>query len=375
MGGIIGKFFYQFGVAVTVAVLVSLFVSFTLDPMLSAVWRDKPSRINEFGPVRWLISRQDRFMDWLHNRYDLVLRWALKPDYRKIWVPKLTLIQWMRNGFSRSHLRVQRATIRNRGIVLWMAAGIFFGSFLLVPFIGSEFVPETDENWANVSIQTPIGSSLSYTLGKADQVEAALREFPEVKRVTRNVWKNGAWFGITLTDKETRERSKNKLDDAFRKRLASIAGLEVRVGWNRNSVFIMGPDIRELDRLSKEVIAKVKTVKGAVDVESSYKPTSPTLDITINRQLASDLGVSMQSVVLATRAAEEVYGKPSSLIPTAGGSSPIYAFSRPLNIPVITAGIGNMQNRQHAPDEFVRIADFVNGTRHVARIMDGFAGL
>ncbi len=80
-------------------------------------------------------------------------------------------------------------------------------------------------------------------------------------------------------------------------------------------------------------------------------------------------------VVLATRAAEEVYGKPSSLIPTAGGSSPIYAFSRPLNIPVITAGIGNMQNRQHAPDEFVRIADFVNGTRHVARIMEGFAGL
>ena len=78
-------------------------------------------------------------------------------------------------------------------------------------------------------------------------------------------------------------------------------------------------------------------------------------------------------VVLATRAAEDVYGKPSSLIPTAGGSSPIYAFSRPLNIPVITAGIGNMQNRQHAPDEFVRISDFVNGTRHVARIMEGFA--
>ena len=80
-------------------------------------------------------------------------------------------------------------------------------------------------------------------------------------------------------------------------------------------------------------------------------------------------------VALAARAGEEVYGQPSSLIPTAGGSSPIYAFARPLKIPVITAGIGNMQNRQHAPDEFVRIADFVNGTRHVARIMEGFAGL
>lgn len=66
---------------------------------------------------------------------------------------------------------------------------------------------------------------------------------------------------------------------------------------------------------------------------------------------------------------------PSTLIPTAGGSSPVYAFSRPLNIPVITAAISNMQNHQHAPDEFVRIADFVNGTQHVARIMEGFAGL
>lgn len=80
-------------------------------------------------------------------------------------------------------------------------------------------------------------------------------------------------------------------------------------------------------------------------------------------------------VTLAAKTGEAVYGKPSSLIPTAGGSSPIYAFSRPLGIPVITAGIGNMQNRQHAPDEFVRIEDFVNGTRHVARIMDGFAEL
>ncbi len=302
MGGIIGKFFYQFGVAVTVAVLVSLFVSFTLDPMLSAVWRDKPSRINRIRPIAWLLSRQEQFMDWLHARYDRILRWALNPAPRRTFVPTLSVIDFARNGFKRSHLRLARANIRNRGIVLWAATLIFFGSFLLVPFIGSEFVPEPDENWANVSIQTPIGSSLNYTLGKADQVETALREFPEIERVTRNVWKNGSWFGLTLVDKEKRKLSKKDLDDAIRKRLSSIAGLEVRVGWNRNSIFIMGPDIRELNRISQEVVTKVKTVKGAVDVESSYKPTSPTLDIAINRELASDLGVSMESVVMATRA-------------------------------------------------------------------------
>jgi hydrophobic/amphiphilic exporter-1 (mainly G- bacteria), HAE1 family len=269
MGGIIGKFFYQFGVAVTVSVLVSLFVSFTLDPMLSAVWHDPPSRLMKFGPIAWMLKVQTMFMDWLHRFYDRVLRLALR--------------------FRKSTLAV--------------AAVIFFSGFLLVPFIGSEFVPETDDGWANASIQTPIGSSLAYTLGKAEQVEAALQEFPEIQRITRNVWKNGAWFGLTLVDKDARKRSKKEIDDAIRKRLAPIAGLEVRVGWNRPiQIFVMGPEIRELDRLSQEVVAKLKAIKGTADIESSYKPTSPTLDITINRNLASDLGVSMSSIVSTTRA-------------------------------------------------------------------------
>ena len=303
MGGIIGLFFFQFGIAVTVAVLVSLFVSFTLDPMLSAVWHDPPSFINRVKPIKWVLGKQAAMMDWLHAKYDTILRWTFKPEYKRTWIPKLTLIDFLKSGLKREHLKFDWFTIRNRGIVLWLAALTFFASFALVPFLGSEFVPEADENWANASIQTPIGSSLTYTVGKAEQVEAALREFPEIKRVSRNVWKNGAWFGLELTDKEARARSKKELDDAIRKRLSTIAGLEVRVGWNRPiQIFVMGPEIRELDRLSQEVVAKLKAIKGTVDVESSYKPTSPTLDITINRELASDLGVSMSSIVTTTRA-------------------------------------------------------------------------
>jgi multidrug efflux pump subunit AcrB len=70
MGGIIGKFFFQFGVTVTVAVLVSLFVSFTLDPMLSSVWRDPPSTWMQKGPVAWVLGRQQRIIDWVHGHYD-----------------------------------------------------------------------------------------------------------------------------------------------------------------------------------------------------------------------------------------------------------------------------------------------------------------
>lgn len=82
-------------------------------------------------------------------------------------------------------------------------------------------------------------------------------------------------------------------------------------------------------------------------------------------------------VALAARTAEEVYGLPYQLMPMVGGSSPVYAFARPLgNIPVIAAGIGRgITNRTHSPDEHVRLGDFLNGARHIARILDGFAAL
>jgi acetylornithine deacetylase/succinyl-diaminopimelate desuccinylase-like protein len=81
-------------------------------------------------------------------------------------------------------------------------------------------------------------------------------------------------------------------------------------------------------------------------------------------------------VQLAARTAEEVYQKPYQRIPLTGGSSPVYAFARPLNIPVIDAGVGfGITNRTHAPNENVRIQDFHNAARHIARILDGFADI
>jgi acetylornithine deacetylase/succinyl-diaminopimelate desuccinylase-like protein len=80
-------------------------------------------------------------------------------------------------------------------------------------------------------------------------------------------------------------------------------------------------------------------------------------------------------VALTARTAEEVYGQPYQLMPLVGGSSPVYAFARPLgNIPVVAAGIGRgITNRTHSPDEHVRLDDFLDGARHIARILDGFA--
>lgn len=80
-------------------------------------------------------------------------------------------------------------------------------------------------------------------------------------------------------------------------------------------------------------------------------------------------------VQLTARTGQEVYGLESRLVPITGGSSPVYAFAGPLGIPVTTAGVGYPDSRTHAPDEHVRLQDFLNGARHIARVLDGFADL
>jgi acetylornithine deacetylase/succinyl-diaminopimelate desuccinylase-like protein len=78
-------------------------------------------------------------------------------------------------------------------------------------------------------------------------------------------------------------------------------------------------------------------------------------------------------VTLTSLTGEEVYGKAALLDPLGGGSSPAYAFAKPLGISVVDAGIGYWDNRAHAPDEHIRIQDFLNGARHLARIIEGFS--
>jgi HAE1 family hydrophobic/amphiphilic exporter-1 len=259
------------------------------------VWRDPPSAWMDRQPLRWILGTQQRFMDWVHAVYDRILRWAFKSEGRAIWFPAYS--------FKERHFR--RATIRNRAIVLWMAFFTLVLSFVLLGAgaVKSEFVPQTDEGWTSLRIQTPVGSSLAYTTSKAEQVEAALREFPEIRRLSKSVWRNSAWFEIQLVDKKKRPKSQKQMDDQFRDRLKRVAGLEVNIGWNRPiRIFVQGSDIKELDRISQGVIARIKAVKGTVDVESSFKPTSPALDVVVNRELASDMGVSMMQIAATTRA-------------------------------------------------------------------------
>jgi hydrophobe/amphiphile efflux-1 (HAE1) family protein len=274
MPGVIGRYFYQFGITVTVAVLVSLVVSFTLDPMLSSIWHDPTeNRFSRWPRVARSMQRIEDSIEWLHHWYDRVLRWSLT----------------------------------HRKSVLGIAAGTFFGSFLLVPLIGSEFMPQSDQGVIALRLNTPPGSSLEYTDQKTQQVESALKEFPDIGTVLTTVGtsqgKNYAQLTLLLVDrKQVARRPQKALEKLVRDRISRIAGLDLTLGFGRPiMITVLGPDPGTLKKISDELMVKFAAVKGIADLESSEKGTNPTVTVRIKNELASDLGISTAQIGRALR--------------------------------------------------------------------------
>lgn len=274
MDGIIGKFFFQFGVTVTVAVLISLFVSFTLDPMLSSVWHD-PSE-NRFQRLPWLKALMEKIeqgVEWLHHVYGYLLELVL----------------------------------RKRKITLALAFSLFVGSFFLLPFIGAEFAPDSDESQITLNLKTPVGSSLAYTDQKTRQVEAIVRSMPEVLVMNTSVGiegeRNAAQVNLKLSNPRiTHRKSQKELEMQIRARLQSVAGIELGVGFNKPIyIAILGPDADKLQKVIDDVMSKIGKIKGVTDLESSLAGANPTVLIKVNNELANDLGLSVQQIGSALR--------------------------------------------------------------------------
>src|SRR6266498_470430 len=307
MSGIIGRFFFQFGLTVAVAVLVSLFVSFTLDPMLSSVWRDPPG--SRFSRVPWLgrfMDRVEGVVEWIHAVYGRMLEWAISQERRRIYVPVFGVWRALHTGEPKA-LRPRWAKISNRGIVLWTALLIFCASFALLPFIGKELQPQVDESFISLRLNTPVGTSLEFTDGKTREVEAVLKQFPEIvlaMTTVGNAWdgRNYARVNLKLTERETRARSQKDLERVIRNALKPIPGIELALGYDRPVwVNLVGPDPETLKKLINEFAAKVAKVPGIADMETSEKALNPALSIRLNNDAAADLGISVQQVGATVR--------------------------------------------------------------------------
>ena len=291
MGGIIGRFFHQFGITVTAAVLISMFVSFTLDPMLSSIWRD-PAVHGQTGERRgWyansigrVLEKFDQFVQWLSAIYQVALTWSLKHRVATLVLAIVTFIA---------------------GLAL-PASGL----------IGSEFVPQADYSETGVVFNTPIGSSLEFTESKALQVERALREMPEVVDVYISIntgtaqGKNYATAYARLLPRSERKRSTKELNQPLRDKLASIPGITVThvgsldgVGGDNKQIrlSILGTDLKQLAKLADEATAKIKAIPGVVDLDSSLKPNKPTIWVEPHRELAADLGIGVTQIGNALR--------------------------------------------------------------------------
>jgi HAE1 family hydrophobic/amphiphilic exporter-1 len=288
MGGIVGKFFHEFGITIVAAVLISMFVSFTLDPMLSSVWhdpqahhrwRDAPDTLYD-RTIGRVTGAFDHLTDWLGEQYRRLLGWALVHRIKTVLAAMAT----------------------------------FVVAIALAGALGKEFVPKADFSETVINFYTPVGSALEVTEARARQIDAALRELPEVRHTVATI-NSGAAQGkiygsvyVRLVDRKDRSRSVAEMAAPLRERLSRIPGITITnigvtdLGGNKQISFsLQGPDLGELERLARQVMARMRDIPGLVDLDSTLKPDKPTIAVDVRRDAAADLGLNVNAVAGALR--------------------------------------------------------------------------
>jgi HAE1 family hydrophobic/amphiphilic exporter-1 len=332
MPGVGGQWFKPFALTIACSVLVSLFVSFSLDPMLSAYWPD-PHVPEE---KKWWITRQlDRFNRWFDRqaeRYKTVVAWAL--DHRlaiAIIATGTFLGSFVLPSKGLPGLAVVLAgvivaawgvthTRRWWGKLLWSGAAL--AGFALVPLtpqwhnVGFGFFPEDDNAEINVTIETPPGSNLENTRLKTEEVARVVRRHPEVRYTYTTLGNQEAGsvdigkLYVKLVPLHERAMTVEPFAATLRQELTRIGGANIAVfatdwGGGRKQVQIelRGSDGETLNRFAEEARAAVLRVPGAVDVGLSSKGQKPELNVELDRGLAGSLGITVGQVAQALRPA------------------------------------------------------------------------
>ena len=283
MTGIIGRFFYQFGITVAVAVLVSLFVAFTLTPMLASRWLKKEDE--ELSPggsiLRTLLYYFNHFFEYLSGRYQKAIAWSL----------------------------------RHRVAVVGVAVVIFFLSLFMTRFLGSAFFPSSDQSEFTIGVNASPGSSLDQTGAICTGIEQVLNRRPEVMATLTTIGAGNdpvtkGNILVKLVKKNQRKKGIERIMDEVRRDLAALPGANLSImisqgpGGGQKPVVmsVRGEDLQTLQALAGKVESVVRSTPGAVDVENSLETSKPEMRIRIDREKASDLGVNVGLIATGIRA-------------------------------------------------------------------------
>jgi hydrophobic/amphiphilic exporter-1 (mainly G- bacteria), HAE1 family len=280
-----GQWFKPFALTIACAVLVSLFVSFSLDPMLSAYWPDPQLEAHERkNAVARALDRFNQWFDRQADRYKTVIAWAL--DHRLA--------------------------------ILLIVSVSFFGAIALQVFFGGGgFIPDSDRSEINLSLETPPGSNLNYTAIKAREISYIARAHPQVAYTYTSIGSStgsgdvdtGSIY-LKLVPKKSRNVSQQELARRIRLEAQRIGGATVALsqggpGGNQKQIQVQlrGQDMPTLTRAALAIEAEMRKVKGATDIDLSTRGDRPELEVQLNRGLAGTLGLNVAEVAQSLRPA------------------------------------------------------------------------
>jgi len=271
MEGIIGRFFYQFGITVTIAVLLSLFVSFTLTPMLCSrfLTHEKPSdnRLNR------MIGR---LLDWIDAKYGIIVAWAL----------------------------------RNRWKTAFMAVATFVSSLYLASFLPVEFQPEFDMGEFNVTVKMPTGTTLERTEEVAVKVAADISRYKDLVESTvtsigsdAQRKQNLSKIYVKLINKSKRTITQAQFMERIREDFkaykdALIAAEEINMigessGFRTAKIQfnVRGGDLNDLRKYTELIMDEMRKTPGFVDLDTTFEGGKPEIRVKVDRNRAASMGV------------------------------------------------------------------------------------
>lgn len=278
MQGVVGRFFYQYGITVTVAVFLSLLEALTLTPMRSARFMQSAKH----GEAGFVLRNMDRFMEWLSEKYRNALKWSLA----------------------------------HRVTVVLISTGLFASTLGFFFILNKELIPEQDQSMFLLNIKTPVGQSIKATDEVFKKAETYLKARPEVQDLYTTIGNyqndnvvNAGVIYVILKKPNERALSQRRVMELVRHDLKLQLGEQTQVfvqdlsltGFSASRGYpieftVEGPDWNELKKWSTKLVDKLKTTGLLEDINSDFQDGMPVLQVVPDRSRAADRGVSVASM-------------------------------------------------------------------------------